>query len=152
MKLKHSGIQRRMTTTHRHVLTHHIDVLFSPKHNVIVGRNGSGKRYSLSRFLGHTFSLSYLGVPAFCTVTISMQSSSFFSDPSLPLSDLRIDNTFCTMGRFAYVVDLVAKAKLIHSFLSAGSSVMAAYVEIVFDNSDGKVLSLPNGLTFHVLC
>ena len=67
---------------------------FSPKHNVIVGRNGSGK----SNF--------------FDAIQFVLLGPKF--------SSLRQED----------------RQHLLHE--GAGSSVMAAYVEIIFDNSDGK--------------
>ncbi|TKA25346.1 hypothetical protein B0A50_06250 [Salinomyces thailandicus] len=66
---------------------------FSPKHNVIVGRNGSGK-------------------------------SNFFAAIRFVLSD-----QYTQMGR-------EERAALLHE--GAGSAVMSAYVEVIFDNSDGR--------------
>ncbi|KAK5277930.1 Structural maintenance of chromosomes protein 3, partial [Exophiala xenobiotica] len=66
---------------------------FSPKLNVIVGRNGSGK-------------------------------SNFFAAIRFVLSD-----AYSQMGR-------EERQALIHE--GTGSAVMSAYVEIVFDNSDGR--------------
>jgi len=68
---------------------------FSPKHNVIVGRNGSGK-------------------------------SNFFDAIQFALLGPR----FATLRQ-------EDRQHLLHE--GAGSSVMAAYVEIVFDNSDGRL-------------
>jgi len=66
---------------------------FSPKHNVIVGRNGSGK-------------------------------SNFFAAIRFVLSD-----KYTQMGR-------EERQALLHE--GAGSAVMSAYVEVIFDNSDGR--------------
>ncbi|KAK4540112.1 hypothetical protein LTR36_009777 [Oleoguttula mirabilis] len=66
---------------------------FSPKHNVIVGRNGSGK-------------------------------SNFFAAIRFVLSD-----QYTQMGR-------EERHALLHE--GAGSAVMSAYVEVIFDNSDGR--------------
>src|ERR1700761_4046177 len=66
---------------------------FSPKHNVIVGRNGSGK-------------------------------SNFFSAIRFVLGD-----AYQNMTR-------EERAALLHE--GAGSAVMSAYVEIIFDNSDER--------------
>ncbi|EXJ69237.1 structural maintenance-chromosome 3 (chondroitin sulfate proteoglycan 6) [Cladophialophora psammophila CBS 110553] len=66
---------------------------FSPKLNVIVGRNGSGK-------------------------------SNFFAAIRFVLAD-----AYSTMGR-------EERQALIHE--GSGSAIMSAYVEIVFDNSDGR--------------
>ncbi|KAK2740944.1 Structural maintenance of chromosomes protein 3 [Myotisia sp. PD_48] len=66
---------------------------FSPKHNVIVGRNGSGK-------------------------------SNFFAAIRFVLSD-----AYTHMGR-------EERQALLHE--GAGSAVMSAYVEIIFDNSDDR--------------
>ena len=68
---------------------------FSPKHNVIVGRNGSGK-------------------------------SNFFDAIQFVLLGPRFSN-----------LRQEDRQHLLHE--GAGSSVMAAYVEIVFDNSDGRL-------------
>jgi structural maintenance of chromosome 3 (chondroitin sulfate proteoglycan 6) len=78
---------------------------FSPKHNVIVGRNGSGK----SNF--------------FDAIQFVLLGPKF--------SSLRQED----------------RQHLLHE--GAGSSVMAAYVEIIFDNSDGeqdRVVSFPPSL------
>ncbi|KXL46283.1 hypothetical protein M433DRAFT_153739 [Acidomyces richmondensis BFW] len=66
---------------------------FSPKHNVIVGRNGSGK-------------------------------SNFFAAIRFALSD-----SYTQMGR-------EERAALLHE--GTGAAVMSAYVELIFDNSDGR--------------
>lgn len=66
---------------------------FSPKHNVIVGRNGSGK-------------------------------SNFFAAIRFVLSD-----AYTQMGR-------EERQALLHE--GSGSAVMSAYVEIIFDNTDGR--------------
>lgn len=66
---------------------------FSPKHNVIVGRNGSGK-------------------------------SNFFAAIRFVLSD-----QYGQLGR-------EERHALLHE--GAGSAVMSAYVEVIFDNSDGR--------------
>ena len=66
---------------------------FSPKHNVIVGRNGSGK-------------------------------SNFFAAIQFVLSD-----RYTQMGR-------EDRAALLHE--GAGSAVMSAYVELIFDNADQR--------------
>ena len=66
---------------------------FSPKHNVIVGRNGSGK-------------------------------SNFFAAIRFVLSD-----KYTQMGR-------EERQALLHE--GAGSAVVSAYVEVIFDNSDGR--------------
>lgn len=66
---------------------------FSPKHNVIVGRNGSGK-------------------------------SNFFAAIRFILSD-----AYTQLGR-------EERAALLHE--GAGSAVMSAYVEVIFDNSDAR--------------
>lgn len=68
---------------------------FSPKTNVIVGRNGSGK-------------------------------SNFFSAIRFVLSD-----AYTSMGR-------EERQGLLHE--GSGSAVMSAYVEIIFDNSDGRFI------------
>ncbi|KAK6003792.1 hypothetical protein QM012_009563 [Aureobasidium pullulans] len=66
---------------------------FSPKHNVIVGRNGSGK-------------------------------SNFFAAIRFVLSD-----AYTQMGR-------EERQALLHE--GSGSAVMSAYVEVIFDNTDGR--------------
>jgi len=66
---------------------------FSPKHNVIVGRNGSGK-------------------------------SNFFAAIRFALSD-----SYTQMSR-------EERAALLHE--GTGAAVMSAYVELIFDNSDGR--------------
>ena len=66
---------------------------FSPKHNVIVGRNGSGK-------------------------------SNFFAAIRFALSD-----SYTSMTR-------EERQALLHE--GSGSAVMSAYVEVIFDNSDGR--------------
>ncbi|KAL1296696.1 hypothetical protein AAFC00_000172 [Neodothiora populina] len=66
---------------------------FSPKHNVIVGRNGSGK-------------------------------SNFFAAIRFVLSD-----AYTQMGR-------EERQALLHE--GSGAAVMSAYVEVIFDNSDGR--------------
>lgn len=66
---------------------------FSPKHNVIVGRNGSGK-------------------------------SNFFAAIRFALSD-----SYTSMSR-------EERQALLHE--GSGSAVMSAYVEVIFDNSDGR--------------
>ncbi|KAH9826549.1 Structural maintenance of [Teratosphaeria destructans] len=66
---------------------------FSPKHNVIVGRNGSGK-------------------------------SNFFAAIRFVLSD-----QYTQMGR-------EERQALLHE--GTGAAVMSAYVEVIFDNSDGR--------------
>lgn len=68
---------------------------FSPKTNVIVGRNGSGK-------------------------------SNFFSAIRFVLSD-----AYTSMGR-------EERQGLLHE--GSGSAVMSAYVEVIFDNSDGRFI------------
>jgi len=68
---------------------------FSPKHNLIVGRNGSGK-------------------------------SNFFDAIAFVLSD-RFKN-----------MRIEHRKKLLHES-GSGENVMNAYVEIVFDNSDGRL-------------
>ncbi|KAJ8609091.1 hypothetical protein MRB53_039290 [Persea americana] len=70
---------------------------FSPKHNVIVGRNGSGK-------------------------------SNFFAAIRFVLSD-----AYTQMGK-------EERQALLHE--GSGAAVQSAYVEVIFDNSDGR---LPNG-------
>jgi len=95
------GFKRYATITlvYAHLLTSHsykdITVVepFSPKHNVIVGRNGSGK-------------------------------SNFFAAIRFVLSD-----AYTQMGR-------EERQALLHE--GAGSAVMSAYVELIFDNTDER--------------
>ncbi|CAM9107124.1 unnamed protein product, partial [Ectocarpus fasciculatus] len=68
---------------------------FSPRHNVIVGRNGSGK-------------------------------SNFFDAIQFALLNQRFSN-----------LRQEERQLLLHE--GAGAKVMSAYVEIVFDNSDGRL-------------
>lgn len=95
------GFKRYATInlTHAQLLTNHsykdqtVVEPFSPKHNVIVGRNGSGK-------------------------------SNFFAAIRFVLSD-----AYTQMGR-------EERQALLHE--GAGSAVMSAYVELIFDNHDER--------------
>jgi hypothetical protein len=83
------------------------------------------------------------------------RSSLFFWAQSLLRYDRRIGNTFCMKGKPTLMTTISCPEHFSFSIFilflpfshlmlflypfSAGSSVMAAYVEIVFDNSDGKL-------------
>ena len=92
-----------------------ISIPRSPKHNVLVGRNGSGKRF------------------------VRPQNTRFYLDNNI---------SFCCSNFFDAIQFVLLAPKfanlrqedrqhLLHE--GAGSSVMAAYVEVVFDNSDGRL-------------
>ena len=71
-----------------------------------------------------------------------MLFSSFFLDQSLVHCDKKIDSICSMQGKELLDINIYSKTVIVMTFstrlFSAGSSVMAAYVEIVFDNSDGK--------------